>query len=110
MGYSTQQGVLKFDKYQKYTGRLNEEIHIANNIRVGGEVSGYYFKQNPPAGTIEQEALWAAPIVPIQAAPGLYYSMPSFQRAQVSNPVALIDAYEWNNIEQRLPGNRKSIC
>jgi TonB-linked SusC/RagA family outer membrane protein len=91
VGYSNQEGVEKYDHYQKYVTRLNEEIRITNNIRIGGEISGFYFKQNPPVGGIENGALWAAPIVPIQAGPDLYYSMPSFQRAQVANPVAVIN-------------------
>lgn len=91
LGYNNQQGVEKDDQYKKYVGRLNEEIRVTKGITVGGELSGLFFEQHPPVGTIEQEALWAAPIAPIKAGPGLYYSMPSFQRAQVGNPVADID-------------------
>lgn len=91
VGYSNQDGIEKYDNYQKYVGRLSEEIRITNNIRVGGEVTGFYFKQNPPAGGIENEAIWAAPNIPIMASPDYYYSTPSFQRAQVANPVAIID-------------------
>jgi TonB-linked SusC/RagA family outer membrane protein len=91
IGYSNQDGVVKYDNYQKYIGRLNEEIRVNKNIRVGGEVNGFYFTQNPPEDAAENEALWAAPIIPIQAGPGLYYSTPSFQRAQVANPLALVN-------------------
>ena len=88
VGYSNQEGVERYDHFQKYIARLNEEIRITANIRIGGEVSGFYYKQDPPVGGIENEALWAAPIIPIKADPGYYYSTPSFQRAQVANPVA----------------------
>ncbi len=91
LGYSTQEGVEKFDKYQKFIARLNEEIRVTKNIRVGAEVGGFYFKQNPPADGIENEALWAAPIIPIQGGADLYYATPSFQRAQVANPMAIIN-------------------
>ena len=91
IGYSNQDGILKYDNFKRYIARLNNEIRITNNIRIGGEINGYYYTSNPPAGGIENNALWAAPIVPIQAGPGLYYAMPSFQRAQVGNPVAVID-------------------
>ena len=90
IGYSDQEGIVKYDRYQKYTARLNEEVRLTNNIRIGGELGGFYFKQNPPAGGIENEALWAAPIIPVQAANGYYYATPSFQ-SQVTNPVALIN-------------------
>ena len=100
VGYSNQQGVLKYDKFQKYTARLNEEIHINKNIRVGGDLIGYHYQQNPPAGVgdLTNKAIWAAPIVPIKAGPDLYYAMPSFQRAQVDNPVALINQNNGNTI------------
>jgi TonB-linked SusC/RagA family outer membrane protein len=91
IGYSDQDGVEKYDRYQKYVARLNEEIRLTNDIRIGGEVSGFYYNQNPPAGGIENEALWAAPNIPIKTTEGYYYSTPSFQRAQVGNPVAIID-------------------
>ncbi len=90
IGYSDQEGVVKYDHYQKYVARLNEEVRLTNNIRVGGEIGGYYFKQSPPVGGIENEALWAAPIIPVQADNGYYYATPSFQ-SQVTNPVALIN-------------------
>ncbi|MEP6595765.1 MAG: TonB-dependent receptor [Ginsengibacter sp.] len=107
IGYSDQQGVEKYDHYQKYIARLNEEIRITNNLRIGGEINGFYFKQNPPVGSIENRALWAAPIIPIQAGPGLYYSTPSFQRAQVPNPVAEIDGANGHTLNSgyRFTGN-----
>ena len=109
LGYNNQQGVLKYDKYEKYVVRLNEEIHLTDNIRVGGDVGGFHYKQNPPAGVgnLANKATWAAPIVPIQAGPGLYYAMPSFQRAQVDNPVALINQNNGNTINTgyRVTGN-----
>ncbi|HWB27935.1 MAG TPA: TonB-dependent receptor [Chitinophagaceae bacterium] len=107
LGYSDQQGVEKYDHYQKYIGRLNEEIRITKNIKVGADLTGFYWKQNPPVGGIENEALWAAPIVPVQAGPGLYYAMPSFQRAQVINPLAAIDQANGNTINNgyRVTGN-----
>ena len=100
VGYSNQQGVLKYDKYQKYIARLNEEIHVTKNITVGADVTGFSYKQNPPAGVgnLTNKATWAAPIVPVQAGPDLYYAMPSFQRAQVDNPVAIIDQNDGNTI------------
>ncbi|MBV9962282.1 MAG: TonB-dependent receptor [Parafilimonas sp.] len=91
IGYSNQQGVEKFDQYEKYIGRLNEEVRLTNNIRIGGELNGFYYKQNPPVDGIENEAIWAAPVTPIQASPDLYYSTFRIQRAQVGNPVAIIN-------------------
>lgn len=102
VGYSDQQGVVKFDDYKKYVARLREEININDHVTVGGEITGFHFKQNaPPAvGNLLNKALWAAPIVPVKAGPGLYYAMPSFQRAQVDNPVALVDENRNNHLNE----------
>lgn len=98
LGYSNQQGVVKYDSYKKYIAQLKEEIKVSDHVRVGGEVIGFNYNQNPPPGNVEQEALWASPIVPVKAGRGLYYAMPSFQRAQVQNPAALIAQTDGNTL------------
>lgn len=90
LGYNNQDGVLKYDNYQRYLVRLNEEIRFNNKIRIGGDLTGTHWISNPAAAGLNN-ALWAAPIVPIQADEKTYYSMPSFQRAQVGNPVATLN-------------------
>ncbi len=52
---------------------------------------GYHWINKPPVSNLITNALWAAPIVPIQADEKTYYSMPSFQRAQVGNPIANVN-------------------
>lgn len=106
IGYTTQDGVLKNDNYQRYIVRLNEEIRFTSKIKVGAEVTGYHSINNPPSASITN-ALWAAPIVPIQFDENTYYSMPSFQRAQVGNPVATLNRNDRNSIEKgyRIIGN-----
>ncbi|RZM10663.1 MAG: TonB-dependent receptor, partial [Pedobacter sp.] len=61
---------------------------------------------NPPAASI-LGALWAAPIVPIKSPTGEYYSMPTFQRAQVGNPVAALERADRTSINKgyRVTGN-----
>lgn len=89
LGYNTQEGVVKFGKYQRYIARLNEEIRINSNIRVGADLTGSHWDLNGSSGNLNN-ALWAAPIVGIRESESAYYSMPSFQRNQVGNPVARI--------------------
>ncbi|AFD05268.1 SusC/RagA family TonB-linked outer membrane protein [Solitalea canadensis] len=97
LGYSTQNGVLKYNNYQKYNVRLNEEIKLNRNLKIGGDITGFYWNQSAPAADINN-ALWAAPIVPAQEDENTYYSMPSFQRAQVGNPLARLNGGTDNNI------------
>lgn len=87
IGYNKNEGVVKYGDYERFTARLNEEIRITSNIKVGADITGSYWKTNPTPLSLTN-ALWAAPIVPVQAGDDLYYSMPSFQRAQVGNPIA----------------------
>ena len=99
IGYTNQDGVLKNDNFQRYLVRLNEEIRISNSIKVGGDFTGYHSINNPPAASITN-ALWAAPIVPVQLNENTYYSMPSFQRAQVGNPIAALRRGDRNTIDK----------
>lgn len=87
IGYNKHEGVVKNGDYERFTARLNEEIRITSNIKIGADITGTYWNTNGTPVSLTN-ALWAAPIVPVQAGEGLYYSMPSFQRAQVGNPVA----------------------
>lgn len=87
LAYTNQEGVLRNDQYERYLVRLSEEIKITKNIKVGGDITGYYFTNNGPSASVTN-ALWAAPIVPVQLDEKNYYSMPSFQRIQVGNPIA----------------------
>ena len=64
---------------------------------MGGDITGYHFINNPPAASVTN-ALWAAPIVPIQLDEKTYYSMPSFQRAQVGNPIATLNGSDGNTL------------
>lgn len=107
LGYNKQDGVLKYNSYQKYIGRINEEIRINENIKVGGDITGTHWIQQPPLTNLLNNALWAAPIVPIQYDENTYYSMPVFQRAQVGNPVANLNRNTGNTVNKgyRAVGN-----
>lgn len=90
VSYNKQEGVVKYGDYERFILRLNEEIRISQSIKVGADVTGTYWNTNPTSVSLTN-ALWAAPIVPVQAGDDLYYSMPSFQRAQVGNPIATLN-------------------
>ncbi len=84
IGYNNQDGVINYSNFKKFNVRLNQEIKINDKIKIGGQIQGYHFRNEPTTASVTN-ALWAAPIVPVQDANGLYYTMPSFQRAQVGN-------------------------
>jgi TonB-linked SusC/RagA family outer membrane protein len=90
LGYNNQDGVIKYSNFKKFTARLNEEIRITDKIKVGADISGFHFRNEPTAANLNT-AIYAAPIVPVRREDGLFYSMPSFQRAQVGNVVSAIE-------------------
>lgn len=106
VGYTNQEGVLRNDSYKRYLVRLSEEVRFNSNIKVGGELTGNYWDANPPGASVTN-ALWAAPIVPVQQNATTYYSMPSFQRAQVGNPIAALNRADGTSISRgyRFVGN-----
>ncbi|MBU3744598.1 MAG: SusC/RagA family TonB-linked outer membrane protein, partial [Sediminibacterium sp.] len=106
IGYTNQEGVLRNDNYKRYLVRLNQEIRFNDKIKVGAEVTGYHWLSNPPAASITN-ALWAAPIVGVQQDQNTYYSMPSFQRAQVGNPIAALNRGDGTSLDKgfRVIGN-----
>lgn len=90
LGYNNQDGVVKYDNYQKFVLRLSEEIRISDKFKIGADFTGFHALNNPAAAGLNN-ALWAAPIVPVQTDANNYYAMPSFQRAQVGNPIAALN-------------------
>src|SRR5690606_16956354 len=99
VGYSNQDGVVRNSNFKKYTARLNEEIRFNENIKVGGDVNAFHYIANPSVVNLNN-ALWAAPIVGVQFDENTYYSMPSFQRAQVGNPIATLNRMDRTSINK----------
>ena len=106
LGYNNQEGVIKFGKYERFNARLNKELSITKDIKIGADLTGSHWNLNSSSGNLNN-ALWAAPIVGIRESETAYYAMPSFQRAQVGNPVATIYANDGNSINKgyRFVGN-----
>lgn len=106
LGYNNQDGVLKYNNYQKYIARVSEEIRISDKIKIGTDLNGFHWIDNPAAATLNS-ALWAAPVIPIQQDENTYYATPSFQRVQVGNPVAALHRNNRNSINKgyRLVGS-----
>lgn len=106
LGYNNQEGVLRNSNFQRFNLRLNEEIRINSNIKIGADVVGSHYISDP-ADVSLNNALWAVPIVPVQEDATTYYSMPSFQRAQVGNAIATLNRNDKTSINKgyRAVGN-----
>ena len=106
IGYNNQDGVVKYNNYKKFIARLNEEIRVTDKIKIGADITGFHWRNEPTSASLNN-AIWSAPIVPIHANESTYYSMPSFQRGSVGNPVAAIDRTRNTSINRgyRINGN-----
>lgn len=106
LGYNSQEGVVKYGKFERYVARFNQEVNINKKLKVGGDITGNYYNTQG-SGVSLNNALWSAPIVPVQFDENTYYSMPSFQRAQVGNPIETLNRTNGNSINRgyRVVGN-----
>ncbi|MES2447793.1 MAG: TonB-dependent receptor [Bacteroidota bacterium] len=104
LAYNNQEGVLKYNQYQKFVLRLSEEIRVTDKFKVGADLTGFHdISQGATAGL--NNAIWATPIVPVQTDANTFYAMPSFQRAQVGNPIAAMERNRNTSINKGLSFN-----
>ncbi len=65
LGYLTDEGIIIFNNYTRYTVRLNNEFTPASFIKIGTTASfANQASQNVPTGTITEDAYRASPLVP----------------------------------------------
>lgn len=98
-GYNNQEGVVKYNSYQKFILRLSEEIKVSDKFKIGGDITGFHDIYQPETAGLNN-AIWAAPVVPVRTDANTYYAMPSFQRAQVGNPIAAMERNKNNSINK----------
>lgn len=90
LGYIAEQGIIKHEQLKKITLSLNDELRITENFKVGVTFNGYRSELPNERGVAN--AVLAAPIAPtFNDEYGLYHTMPSFQRAQVGNPLVDVE-------------------
>lgn len=99
VGYNDQDGVVKYGNFKKYIARLHQENNINKNIKIGGDITGYHFRNTPTTVNLNS-GTWAAPIVPVRNSDGLFNALPSFQRAQVGNPVYAIERMRDKSVDR----------
>jgi TonB-linked SusC/RagA family outer membrane protein len=90
LNYFNQEGLVKYDSYKRYTAHLRDEFTVNDNLKVGADISLFRWDRTPATGGI-LNSLWAAPVYSPYHASGAWNSGPSFQRAQVGNPVAFME-------------------
>jgi len=95
VGYTTDEGLVKHVKLEKYQLSINDEFKITKTIKVGFDINGSKEKLPYDANGPLSDARRIAPVVePFIASQGLYSSLPNIQQT-LSNPLLIIEN-NWN--------------
>lgn len=93
MGYFKQDGVVKYDNYQRVTTRFNSDYSLNDWVTVGGNVAFSYWNQNKNPfnayGNILTNAVRAMPTYVPYNEDGTYMMPDRTVQAQINNPVAV---------------------
>jgi TonB-dependent starch-binding outer membrane protein SusC len=103
VGYLTNQGIIIFNTYTRYTARFNNEFTPVSFLKIGTTGSfASQASQNVPTSTITEDAYRAAPLVPAMVN-GKFGNTSAYQN--VGNPV--LDAQNTNDLSHnnRLQGS-----
>ena len=90
LGYIREEGIIKNELYKKYTLNFSDELRVTKGLRFGVTMNAY--RAELPRNADVGSAIRAAPIAPVMdPTTGLYHTLPSFQRAQVFNPLVGVE-------------------
>ena len=91
IGNTTEEGVIKHEKLQKYSLTINDELKVSRAIKIGFNFTGY--KSKLPQLHSLFNALSAAPVIePFNTTWNVYNQMPfGIQDAQVDNPLRFVE-------------------
>lgn len=105
VGYTYEQGNIVEEEMQKVTVNFSDDYKMNKWLKVGVQMNGAYTL--PADAKNVTQAVYAAPISPVYDADGNYYKLPSFQNAQIANPMANIEGAAAHNIARnyRFAGN-----
>ncbi|HWK06243.1 MAG TPA: TonB-dependent receptor [Puia sp.] len=92
IGYLSQQGILKTNKYDRYTANFKNDVQVSRFVKAGYSVIGTYSKSNDAPGGIWRDLYTAPPVVPVKFADGSYGDPGYYGLGQsVSNPQVTLD-------------------
>lgn len=106
LGYLNQQGVLKTNKYERFTGSFKQDVKPTSYLTVGYSVVGEYGRLNNPPGGIWRSLYTAPPVLPVHYADGSYGDPGAFGLGSaVSNPQVPLDLNNALTQDYHLNGN-----
>lgn len=100
LGYYKQDGVLKYNTYQRFNVRLSQDYTISKKLKVGGSVNLSRMDNKPASANIQDAALALPTYVPYAPEedwdvdnPGSYYHPSADIQSNVRNPVARMEIF-----------------
>ncbi|HLP64588.1 TonB-dependent receptor [Flavobacterium sp.] len=106
-GFTTDEGLIDYEEYKKFTFNINDELEVSNSIKVGVGLNGYDARL--PQLHSFGSAISATPIVaPFNSSLGIYNQLPSdLGAAQIGNPLLDVEGKKFTqlNRETRFVGN-----
>ncbi|AKD03835.1 TonB-dependent receptor [Pontibacter korlensis] len=104
-GYLNQEGIIKGNEYERITARLQTDIQISENIKVGYNGIFYNYNSDDIPGDIFYQAYVAPPVIPVFKANGRYGDPVDFPIGNFANPQASLDWFYQKSNGQRLTSN-----
>ncbi len=100
LGYIYEEGLIRHEEYKKYTINFSDELKVSKALKFGFIFNGYY--ADLPVEREVGSAIRAAPIAPVYDpnGSGLLHTLPTFQRAQVFNPLVSIEEGKFTAIRK----------
>ena len=106
-GYLDQDGLVKTNKYQRYTFHVSDDWTVAKPLKIGITLSGLSSESNDINGGIFHELFGAAPTLPVFYADGKYGDPGDYHTGDGNNynPQATIDFFNQHSRNKRVTGN-----
>lgn len=106
LGYLNQEGILKTNKYERFTGSFRQDVNVTSYLTFGYSVIGEYGRLNNPPGGIWRALYTAPPVLPVRYADGSYGDPGAFGLGSaVSNPQVPLDINNARTQDYHLNGN-----
>ena len=106
LGYLLQDGIVEKNRFERYTGKLQNDFQVFNSLKIGYIVTGSMNKSTDIPGSIFHQLYSAAPVVPVFYKDGAYGDPNDFTVTSSANfnPQVTLDVFNQKSKNYRLAG------
>lgn len=102
LGYLNQEGAVRKNEYNKLTARLQNDIQVSKNVKVGYNALLYNYNSIDIPGSIFYQAYVAPPIMAVRREDGRYGDPADYNVGNFANPQASLDWFNQRSKGQSL--------